>query len=236
MFVLNGELHILHVSVMVFQFVADIHKLSEHFGHGVLKLCNGLRRTHACHHVFALSINQKFAHQLLFSGCRVTGEGNACPGGFAHVSKGHHLNVYRGSPGIRDVVVAAVHIGAGVIPGTEHGFDCAKELCFRVSREVLSDFFLIFSLKLVRQFFQILCGQLYVLCHAFIGFHFVNQFFKVFLSHFHNNIRIHLDKSAVAVPGPARIAGFCGKDFNHVLVKSQVQNGIHHTRHGSSRS
>ncbi len=34
--VLNGKLHILHVSVMVFQFVADIHKLSEHFGHGIL--------------------------------------------------------------------------------------------------------------------------------------------------------------------------------------------------------
>ena len=48
----------------------------------------------------------------------------------------------------------------------------------------------------------------------------------------HDHIAIHLDKSAVAVPGKTCIATGCGKRFDGFIIETQVEDGVHHTGHG----
>ena len=173
---------------------------------------------------------------MLFTCSWITGKGNACTRGLAHVSKCHHLHIYSSTPGIWDIVVTAVYISSWVVPGTENSLDCFHQLLLWICWEICADFLFIFSLKLICQLFQIICGQLHILSHAFFIFHLVNQLFEVLFAYFHNYIGEHLNKSSVAVPCPARITGLFSQNLYHLFIQSQIQNCIHHTRHGSSRT
>ncbi len=231
--VLHGELHVLHIPVMVLQGLADILELLKSLGELVRHLGNLHRGADACHHVLALCVGQELAEQALLAGSRIAGERNAGAAVIAHVAEGHGLHVYGSAPGIRDVVVAAVYIGAGVVPGTEHGLDGAHELLFRIVRESAADFTLVLGLELSRQFLQVVSGELYILLHALLLLHGVDELLEVLLAHLHDHIGVHLDEPSVAVPCPAGIAGFLGDDVHNVLVQAQVQDGIHHAGHGS---
>ena len=173
---------------------------------------------------------------MLLSCRRITGKCNTGSGCLTHITKCHHLYVYSSSPGIWDIVVTTIYIGTRIVPGTEYRFDRFHQLNLWICREVCTDLFFIFCLELISQLFQIFCCQLYVLCYALGYFHLVNQFFKIFLSNFHNDIRKHLDKSAVAVPCPSWVAGFLSQDFYYLFIQTKIQNGIHHARHRCSCS
>jgi len=232
--VLNGELHILHVVIVIFQGLADFHELLEGFGELLLHLGDGHGGTNAGHHVFALSVGQELAEQALAAGSGGAGERNAGAAVIAHVAEGHHLYVNSGAPGIGDVVVHAVDIGAGVVPGAEHGLDGGEELFLGIVGEVLAQLVLVLSLELVGQLVQVFSGQLGIKGDALLFLHGVDQLFKVLLAHFHNDVREHLDEAAIAVPRPAGIVGFFSDDMHNLLVQAQVQDGIHHTGHGSA--
>ena len=221
---------------MILQRIADANKLLIYFGHNFFKLINVLRCTNTGNNVFALCVHQELTKQLLLTSCRVTRKGNARTGRIAHVTKSHHLYVNRRTPGIRNIIVAAVNIGAGVVPGTENRLNSAHQLLFGIRGEIRADFALIFSLKLICQLFQILGSQLNILLNALFLFHLVNQLFKILFADFHNNVGIHLYKSSVAVPSPSGIVGFLCNNLNNFFIQAQVQNGIHHTRHGSART
>ena len=62
--------------------------------------------------------------------------------------------------------------------------------------------------------------------------HLVDELLKVLLAHLHDHVGVHLDKAAVAVPGPAGVAGLLGHDLHHLVVQAQVQDGVHHAGHG----
>ena len=230
--VLDGELHVLHVSVMIFKGVADAYELLVNFRHDFLELVDVLRGADTCNNVFALCVHEELTGENLFAGGRVTGKRNAGAGGLAHVAECHHLHVNSGTPGIRDIVVAAVDVCTRVVPGTENSLDSAHELFLRIVREVLADLFLILSLKLICELLQVVSGQLNVLRYALLSLHRVDELLEVLLADFHNDVGIHLDKSSVAVISPARVAGLLSHNFNNVLVEAEVEDGIHHARHG----
>ena len=54
--------------------------------------------------------------------------------------------------------------------------------------------------------------------------------------HAHHDIAIHLDEATVAIPGEAGIAGNVCQTFNGDIVQAQVENGVHHARHGVPRA
>ena len=232
MAVLDGELHVLHVTIMVLQGLADAKELIVYLRHDLLEFGDRHRRAHAGDDVFALRVHQKLAHQVLFARRGVARKGDARAGSLAHVAKRHHLHVDGGPPGIRDVVVAAVNVGARVIPGAEHGLDRAHELLLRVGREVLADLGAVLRLELGGQRTQVLSSQLHVLRDAALFLHAVDELLEVLLAHLHDHVGIHLDEAAIAVPRPTGVAGLLGDDLDHLFVEAQVQDGIHHARHG----
>jgi len=113
---LNRELHILHVAVMVFQFVGNLHELIVALRKILSQLGNRLRRTDSCDDVFALRIDQVLAEDAVLAGCRIAGERNACAGCISHVSENHGLDVDSRAPVARDIIHAAVNDGTRIIP------------------------------------------------------------------------------------------------------------------------
>ena len=85
----NGELHVLHISVMVFESSANALELLESLGEFICHFLNVHRGTNACNNVLALRVGEEFTKETLFAGCRVTGEGNAGSAVVAHVAEGH---------------------------------------------------------------------------------------------------------------------------------------------------
>ena len=149
--VLNGELHILHIMVVVLQNLTYLDELFICLGELLLHLRDGHGSTHACNHVLTLSILQELTHQLLLAGGRVTGESNACAGLIVQVSEHHGHNVYRSTPGIRDIIVTTVHICAGVVPRAENGLDGQLQLFYGVGGEILAQLVLVLCLELFCQ-------------------------------------------------------------------------------------
>ena len=230
--VLHGELHVLHIVIVILQDLANLLELGEGLGELFAHFADGHGSPDAGHHVLALGIGQELTEQLLLAGGGVAGEGHAGAAVVAHVAEGHGLDVDGGAPGVGDVVVPAVHVGAGVVPGAEHGLDGAHQLLLGVGGEVCADLGLVLGLELAGQLLQVVGSQLHVLGDAAGLLHLVDELLKVLLAHFHHYVGVHLDEAAVAVPGPAGVAGLLGQHVHHVLVQTQIQDGVHHAGHG----
>ena len=234
--VLDGELHILHIVIVVLERLADFLELlvdlGEHFRH----LGDGHGRTDARDDVLALCVGEEFAHEPLLARCGVTRERDARAAVVAHVAERHHLHVDRGTPAVRDVVVHTVDVRTGVVPRTEHRLDRREELLLGIVGEVGAELVLVLCLELVGEFLQVLRRQLDVLRDALLLLHLVDELFKVLLADFHDDVGEHLDESSVAVPRPTGIVGLLRDGVDDRLVETEVEDGIHHAGHGGTRA
>ena len=221
---------------MVFESFANFEKLGVNFGQYFSHLGDGHRSTNAGNDVFALSVHKEFAHESGFAGGGVTGERNAGTAIVAHVTECHHLNVYSGTPAVRNVVVHSVDVCAGVVPASEHGFDSFEKLFLRIGGEILADLFFVFRFELVCQLFKIFGSEFDVVGYALLRLHLIDECFEIFLTDFHNDVGEHLNKSSVAVPSPSGVTGLLCKHFNNLLVQAEIEDGVHHTGHGRSCS
>ena len=84
------------------------------------------------------------------------------------------------------------------------------------------------------KFFKVVGAEFNVKRNALCSLHLVDEFFKIFLADFHNNVGVHLNKSSVTVPSPSGVIGFFRYNINNLLVKTEVKDGVHHTGHGCS--
>ena len=234
--ILDGELHVLHISVVIFQLVGDGDQLVVDLRQLYLDLVDLHRCTCTGNDILTLSIHQNLSVECVLTGCRITGECNTGSGSRSHVTECHHLYVNSGSPGIRDIVVTTVYVCTRVVPGTEYGLYSLNQLLFCVCREVLADLLVVKHLVLLYKILQILCVQIYIVLNSLLSFLLVDELLKEALRNFHNYIREHLDESSVAVPCPARISGLFGHCLNNLLIQTQVQDGVHHTRHRCASS
>ena len=232
--VLDGEFHILHIAVVIFENGANFLELFIYVGENFRHLCDRHRRSYARNDVFALSVGKELTHETFFAGSGVTGKRDARAAVVAHVTESHHLYVYSGTPTVRNVVVHTVDVRSGVVPTSEYGFDSLEKLNLRVGGEVAAELFLIFGFELVGKGFKVVGVKFYVERNALLFLHLVDEFFKVLLADFHNDVREHLNESSVAVPSPSGVAGLLRQYLYDLFVKTEVKNGIHHAGHRRS--
>ena len=232
--ILDGELHILHILVVVLQLGGDLHKLVINLGHLLLQMGDGERGADTGHHVLALGVDQVLTEQGLLAGGGVAGEGNAGAAGLAAVAEHHGLHVDGGAPVVGDLVHAAVDVGAGVVPAAEHGLDGLDQLNLRVRGEVAAHLGLVQVLELHDQSLHVVGVQLGVHLDALGFLHLVDDLLEVALAQLHDHVAEHLDETAVAVVGETGVAGLGGQTLDHLVVQAQVQDGVHHAGHGGT--
>ena len=233
--VLNSEFHILHVVIVVFQSLANLDEFVVCIREFLFHLCNRHRSTNAGNNVFALCVDQEFTHQLLFTGSRVTGECYTSTRLVVQVTEYHRHYVYCGTPAVRDIVVTTIYVCTRVVPAAEYSLDSQLQLFYRIRREVCAQLLLVFSLELFSQSLQVSSSQVYVKLNALFFLHLVDELLEVLLAHFHNNVREHLDETSVGViykTLESRIRVALDHCSYNVVIQTQVQDSVHHTRHG----
>ena len=104
----------------------DVEGVSREYEFARLKVLNGCLLYTSGNNVFALRVHQEFAEQFLFASGGVTSKRNAGTGSVAQVAERHHLYVNSGTPGIRDIIVAAVYVRSGVVPVSYTHLDVYK--------------------------------------------------------------------------------------------------------------
>ena len=233
--IFNGELHILHILIVILQLVGNGSELLIHLGHVLLELFDLEGGADTGHHVLALGVDQVFAEELLLAGGGVAGKCHAGAGILVQVAKHHGHDVDGSAPGVGDVVHAAVVIGPGVVPGAEDGLDGLHHLDFGIGGELLALFLLVELFEEGHQLLHVVLVQVDVILHTLGSLHLVDDDFKALLGQLHHHVGEHLDEPAVGVVDKALelVGGIAGDEAGgHFVVHAQVQDGVHHAGHG----
>ncbi len=72
-------------------------------------------------------------------------------------------------------------------------------------------------------------------CLTPAGFlHLVDELLEVGLADLHDHVGVHLDEPTVGVVGEARVAGLGSEGLDDGVVHAQVEDRVHHARHGGA--
>ena len=240
---LHGELDVQHVLVMGLQPREDLLQLAVDLGHRLFQgrqlrragaPAQGPGRPDAGHHVLALGVGQVLAVVPSLAGGRIPGEGHPGGGGLAAVSEDHGLDVDRGAPVVWNPVQLAVRDGPVVVPGAEDGPHGAQELLLGIQGKVHASRFLDDGQIAPGEILQVLRREKGVLGHSAPLPGLLEGLLKQALFHAEHHVGVHLDQAAETVPGEAAVLGEGSQSRRGLEGESQVQDGVHHARHGGA--
>ena len=195
-----------------------------------------MRRANARHHVFALRILQELAVEDLLAGGRIAREAHARGRCFAQVAEHHGLHVDRGAQVVRNLVHLAIVDGAVVEPGAEHGIARALELIHGLLRKRLAGL-LLHQLLIARDhLLQILGRQPGIELHPGLLLLAIEDLVEIVLRDLQHHVAVHLDEAAIAIVGEPRIVALGHEGLHGLVVQPQVEDGVHHARHGELRA
>ena len=243
---------------MFFQVRADLIQFLVRLGHGffkrghvfVLFVLGGLvqrsGRSYARDHVLALSIDQPFAVEFIFTGRGIARECHASGGSLTHVSENHRLHSDRGAPFIGNALDPAVGDRPLAVPALKNRADSAPELFDRDRRgKAFPSTSRTFALKISTNFFRSSAVRSVSCCVAFFTLHGGHFMFELHADapafqgfdtggFFHDHIRIHHDQPAIGVVGETLVTGFLNQSLDRLAGQTDVQDGFHHSRHGTA--
>ena len=244
---LNGELDVLHVAVVVFEFPAHLVEFAQDLGHDlfhrrqsrVVRLLAGdrqmLRGADPGHDILALRIYQELAVKRVGAGRRVACEGDAGRAIRPHIAEHHRLHVDRGPPIGRDVVQPAIGDRARVHPGTKDRADRAPQLLLGILREGMTVFLANDVLETGDDGPPILCGEVGVEAGAGLELVVFDQLLEMMVVDTEHDLPVHLDETPIAVIGKTLIAALARQPDDRLVVETEVEHGIHHPGHRNPR-
>ena len=193
------------------------------------------RRADARHHIFALRIHQELAIEATLAGGWITGERDASSGIFAHVAEHHRHDVDAGAKRVRDAVHAAIIDRLLERPRLPHRLDRTPQLYLWIRREVTSCGEADQLLILVYERAQGVGAELTVGAHAIGDTLAAEQLLELGDWHAEHYIGVHLQKPTIGVERESCIAAGLRQPFHRFVVETEIQNGLHHARHGNGR-
>ena len=196
------------------------------------------------HNVLTLGIDQILAIEQVLTGTGVTREAHASSTVVTHVTIDHGLHVNCRTILLGDLVHAAVQDGAVVVPAIKYSVDGTPQLIVSVGGEVLTGILLNSGLEALNQFLEVIDIKFGVKLHALLLLELLDDGLKgvdvglVGGLHAEHHVTVHLYKAAVAVPSEAGVARLLSQGLGYLVVDTQVEDGVHHTRHrhGSTRA
>ena len=260
-----GELHILHVAVVVFQLLLDGVQLVVQLRHSLfhrrilactlfladtLERCPAaatlkgdlLRGADTCYHVLALCIHKVLTVEDILAGSGIAAEANAGSRGLAHVTEHHRHDGNSGTPLVGYAFHLTIEDSTLVHPAAEHSADCAPQLLHRVGGEVLAGLLFDSRLEAGYEELQLVYIQVLIQLDTANLFYFLDDSLEgvdvLFVDGLHaeHHIAVHLYEAAVGVVNEVGVVGFLGHALCHGVVQTEVEDGVHHTGHGSART
>ena len=156
--------------------------------------------------------------------------------GLAHIAEHHRLDVDRRAPVAGDMVEPAIGPRPLRLPGAEHRADRAPELVVHVLREGPVPQLLDQLLVAPGQPLPVGGLQLGVEMDALVLLGDLQRLLEGAVIEAEDDIGIHLDEAAIAVPGEAGVARRGGEAAHGLVVEAEVEDGVHHPRHRHARA
>ena len=201
-----------------------------------------LRSADTGNYVFTLSVNEVFTVENIFTGSSVAAEAYTCSRSFTHVTEYHSHNRNSCTPFVWNSFHLTIKDSAFVHPAAEYCTNGAPKLFHRIVWEIVTCLFFDGLLEACNEILQVFYRKVLVELNAAS---FLNLFddcfewvdvFLVYRLHAKNNVAIHLYETAIRVVNEVRIVGLLYHTFSHLVVKTEVEDSIHHTRHRSACS
>ncbi len=137
---------------------------------------------------------------------------------------------------MRYVVETAIDFCPLAVPAVEHRADRTPELVLDVLRERRIVLARDDRLEFLDQRLPVFRLHLGIVEEALVFLGDFQRFLEQSVIETQNNIRIHLDEAAIAVPGETRIAGSDREAFDRFVVESEIEDRVHHPRHRDRRA
>ena len=234
--VLDGELDVLHLPVVLLEPLEGLDELVERRGEQLAHAREWLGGADPGHDVFSLGVDEKLPEERALTRRRVPREADARARGVARVPEHHLDDVHSGAEVVRDVVRAAVDLGARRLPRVEDGARGAAELLRGILGERLSHLALVDRLIGGDQLAEVVGGQVDVLAGApplLEGLELTLEQVPVDPV---DDLAVHLDETPIRVVREAWVAGDGGEALDGDVVQAEVENRVHHPghRHGGA--
>ena len=184
-----------------------------------------------------MCIDEVFTIEKVLTIAGITAEANTGGRSFAHVAEHHSLHVHRGAPFVGNAFHLAVEDGAVVHPRAEHCTHSSPKLLFGIGGEVVPRLFFDSLLEALHKSLEVFDRKFLIELHPAGFFHFFDDglegidIFLVFGLHPEHYIAIHLHEAAVRVVNEMRIVGLFNQTFGHLIVQTEVEDGVHHAGH-----
>ena len=223
---LYGELHVLHIVIVVLQLILESVELLVKLRHSLFHrrilsyalllrdastlspalrtdLCNLLWCTDTSYYVLTLCIDKILTIEKVLTITCVTREANTSSRSFTHVTEYHRHHRNGSTPLIRNTFHLTVEDSALVHPRTEHGADSTPKLIDRIGREILTSLLLDSSLEELNELLERLYREVLVESNTLLFLHLFDdslEWIDVFLVNWlktHNNITVHLHETTI---------------------------------------
>ena len=233
---LDGELHVLHVAVVLLELSRDLLELPVGFGEILRHRGDRLRRPDPGDDVLTLRVGQVFAVQLPLPGRWIAGESDAGSRVVTHVPEHHRLDVDRGAEVMRNAVVVAIVGGSLVVPRLEHRADRRTQLLHGIlgkphTRVALDDRPVLGDQLLERRRAEVGIGlRLLALLDR------VERFLEELTVDSENDLAEQLDEPAMRVERETPVLGQRSKTLERGRVEAEVEDRVHHSGHREFRS
>ena len=228
---LDGELEVLHVAVVLLQPIRDRPQFLVGLGKHGAEFGDRPGRADAGDHILALRVEQELAVELVGTGGRVTRESDSRRGCLPEIAEHHGLHVDGRAEIVRDVVHAAVVVGARVVPGAEDRVAGQLELLVGVLREIRALRLFVMRLERCHDYTQLRGGQIHVVLGSEVLLDALQDLLELALRHVHDNVAEHHDEAPVAVESERLLAAEPGKPLGCLVIQPEVEDRVHHAGH-----
>src|SRR5580704_3658396 len=232
---LDGELHVLHIAVVLLELASDLLELLVRLGKVRRHRSDRLGRADACDDILALRVGEVLAIQLALAGRRIPGERNPGPGVVTHVAEDHRLDVDRGAEVVGNAVVVAVVGGPLVVPRLEHGADGGAQLRHRILWELRARIALDDRPVLDDQFLERGRAEVGVRLRLLARLHRVERFLEQLTVDSEHDLAEELDEPAMSIERKPPVLGELREPFKCRRVEAEVEDRVHHARHREFR-
>lgn len=185
--------------------------------------------------VLALGIGKVVAVQAGAPGGRVARERDSAAGIGAEVPEDHALDVDRCPETVRNVLAATVEACAVTVPRREDGEDRLPQLLGRVLRKRTTRTFEDEVLEHFDDPHEVADVQVGVVYDTVLVLDPAEDVFEERAVDAHDRTPEHLHEATVGIPREPLPVGDLGQAEHREVVQTDVQDGLHHARHGEPR-
>ena len=257
---LNGELHILHIVIVLLQLVLKSIQLLIQLWHSLFhrrilsnalllrdtctlsptlwtNLCNLLWCADTSNNVLTLCIDKVLTIEEVFTITSITREANTCSRCVAHVTEYHCHNRNGCTPLVRNSFHLTIQDSTLVHPRTEHSADSTPQLCDWVLWEIRTCLCLDSTLEESNKLLQRLYAKVLIECYALLFLNLFDNLLEwvdilfVYWLHTENDVTVHLYETTIWVINEVRVICLLAHSLCNNVVKTEVEDSIHHTRH-----